>query len=207
MVTALFLDGEKVDTLSTEETGVVVLDRSPFYAESGGQVGDRGVLRAGPVCFEVTDTQQQGSTLLHTGVLTEGELEVGTRVSAQVDADRRGATVRNHSGTHLLHAALRAVLGEHVVQKGSLVAPDRLRFDFSHYEPVTPTQLAEIEKMVNGWVLANDEAESAEMGLEDALQSGVLALFGEKYDDVVRVMRIGEASRELCGGTPCAALG
>ena len=200
-VTALFLDGQKVEGLSTEESGVVVLDRTPFYAESGGQVGDRGELRAGPVCFQVSDTQKQGDTILHTGVLTEGNLEVGVRVNAQVDPERRGATVRNHSGTHLLHAALREVLGEHVVQKGSLVEPDRLRFDFSHYEPLSEGQLAAIEHMVNDWVLANQPAQAEEMGLDEALKSGVLALFGEKYDNVVRVMQIGEASRELCGGT------
>ena len=200
-VTALFLDGQKVEGLSTEESGVVVLDRTPFYAESGGQVGDRGELRAGTVCFQVSDTQKQGDTILHTGVLTEGNLEVGVRVNAQVDPERRGATVRNHSGTHLLHAALREVLGEHVVQKGSLVEPDRLRFDFSHYEPLTKSQLASIENRVNDWVLANQPAQTQEMGLDEALQSGVLALFGEKYDNVVRVMQIGEASRELCGGT------
>ena len=200
-VTALFLDGQKVEGLSTEESGVVVLDRTPFYAESGGQVGDRGELRAGTVCFQVSDTQKQGDTILHTGVLTEGNLEVGVRVNAQVDPERRGATVRNHSGTHLLHAALREVLGEHVVQKGSLVEPDRLRFDFSHYEPLTESQLASIENRVNDWVLANQPAQTQEMGLDEALQSGVLALFGEKYDNVVRVMQIGEASRELCGGT------
>ena len=200
-VTGLFLDGAKVETLSTEESGVVVLDTSPFYAESGGQVGDRGVLRAGSLCFQVTDTQKQGSTILHTGVLTEGELEVGAEVSTQVDSQRRVAIVRNHSGTHLLHAALRQVLGDHVVQKGSLVEPERLRFDFSHYEPVTDDQLARIEKLVNDWVLSNDQTQASEMSLDEALKTGVLALFGEKYDHVVRVMQIGGASRELCGGT------
>ena len=200
-VTALFMDGQKVEVLSTEESGMVVLDRTPFYAESGGQVGDRGEIRAGALCFEVTDTQKQGKTILHSGVLTEGNLEVGARVNTQVDEKRRRATVRNHSGTHLLHAALREVLGEHVVQKGSLVEPERLRFDFSHYEPVSASQLTAIENMVNNWVLANEPAESDEMALDEALQSGGLALFGEKYDDVVRVMQIGAASRELCGGT------
>ena len=200
-VTALFLDGNKMDRLSTEETGVVVLDRSPFYAESGGQVGDRGELRSGSACFQVTDTQKQGSAILHSGVLTEGELVVGTRVNAQVDACRRGATVRNHSATHLLHAALRQVLGDHVVQKGSLVEPARLRFDFSHYQPLTTAEISEIEKLVNTWILTNYQTEATEMALDDAMKSGVVALFGEKYSDVVRVIQIGDVSRELCGGT------
>ena len=200
-VTAIYLDGEKVETLSTEESGVVVLESTPFYAESGGQVGDRGVLKTRKLCFEVTDTRKQGRTILHTGVLTEGNLEVGTMIGAEVDAGRRQATIRNHSATHLLHTALREVLGDHVVQRGSLVEPDRLRFDFSHHQPVTREQLGAIEKAVNGWVLDNEEAQSTEMALDDALQSGVLALFGEKYDDIVRVIQIGQASRELCRGT------
>ena len=206
-VVGLFSDGEKVDVLSTEEVGVVVLDCSPFYAESGGQVGDRGVLYSKPIRFEVSDTQKQGDTILHFGVVTEGELRLGDKLKAEVDESLRTDTVRNHSGTHLLHAALRAVLGDHVVQKGSLVAPDRLRFDFSHFEPLTPEELADIELAVNQWILANGEAQATEMPLDKALAAGVLALFGEKYDDVVRVMQIGDASRELCGGTHVARSG
>jgi alanyl-tRNA synthetase len=200
-VHALFLNGESVGTLSTEETGIVVVDTTPFYAESGGQVGDRGVFEAGGVCFEVNDTQKRGESFLHSGVVTEGELQIGMTLTGCVDADVRAHTVRNHSGTHLLHAALRCVLGEHVVQKGSLVTAERLRFDFSHESPISPSERVAIERLVNDWVLKNDSATAVEMRLDDALESGVLALFGEKYDDVVRVMSIGDVSRELCGGT------
>ena len=200
-VEALLVGGERVERLRTEDEGVVVLDHTPFYAESGGQVGDRGVLRRGPVRFEVRDTQKQGSTILHVGVVTEGELGVGDRLGAEVDAQARAATARNHSATHLLHAALREVLGTHVLQKGSLVAPDRLRFDFSHSEPVTAEQLARIERRVNEWILANAAAETRVMPIKEAMESGALALFGEKYDQNVRVLSIGPFSTELCGGT------
>ena len=200
-VLALMVDGKRVDALRTEEQGLVILDRTPFYAESGGQVGDRGLLTRGHHRFEVRDTQKQGKTILHAGVVTEGELRVGDKVRTEVDAQARQSTARNHSATHLLHAALRSVLGNHVTQKGSLVAPDRLRFDFSHYEPVTAQQLADIETRVNAWVLANQAAETRVMPIKQAMESGALALFGEKYDDTVRVLSIGDFSTELCGGT------
>ena len=200
-VVGLYLDGDPVDNLSTEEAGVVVLDSTPFYAESGGQVGDHGVLESDGNVFEVRDTQKQGNAILHLGVVTEGSIDKDMMLRAEVDAVRRLHTVRNHSATHLLHAALRSVLGEHVVQRGSLVTPERLRFDFSHGSPVTAEQLLQIETLVNGWVLDNSAAKATEMPIDDALASGVLALFGEKYDDVVRVMTIGDNSRELCGGT------
>ncbi len=200
-VIALFVDGEPTEVIGPEDAGVVVLDSTPFYAESGGQVGDRGVLRKKSARFEVTDTQRQGDVILHIGIQTDGELRVGDPVRAEVDRGRREATVRNHSATHLLHAALREVLGDHVLQKGSLVAPDRLRFDFSHPRPFSSEELAQIERKVNHWVMENSEASASEMPIQDALDDGVLALFGEKYDDIVRVMRIGDCSKELCGGT------
>jgi alanyl-tRNA synthetase len=192
-----------VDALAAGEQGVVVLDRTPFYAESGGQVGDTGVLRgADGARFDVADTAKlSGAFHGHAGRLSEGRLAVGDRVMAEVDAVRRQATVLNHSATHLLHAALRSVLGEHVTQKGSLVAPDRLRFDFSHFQPITHEQLARIEAMVNAQIRANAEAEVHQMDMAEALAFGAMALFGEKYGERVRVLRFGEFSTELCGGT------
>ena len=200
-VMALFRDQQPVDGLNTEDQGIVVLDHTPFYAEGGGQVGDQGVLSIGKSRFEVSDTQREGEAIVHLGVMTEGRLNVGDRVAAHVNQQRRLSVVRNHSATHLLHAALRKVLGEHVVQKGSLVAADRLRFDFSHFEAVTPQQIQAIESQVNAWVLGNDPAQVKLMPLEEAKRSGAMALFGEKYDDPVRVLAIGEYSVELCGGT------
>ena len=200
-VQALFVDGQPVDAIGPEEEGVVVIDHTPFYAESGGQVGDRGVFRAGKSEFEVQDTQRQGQAVAHIGVLTDGKLEVGQSLDADVDANKRRATARNHSATHLLHAALRQVLGDHVQQKGSMVAPDRLRFDFSHFEVVASNELREIEDRVNAWVLDNEVARTELMPLEDAKRSGAVALFGEKYADPVRVLSIGSNSTELCGGT------
>ncbi len=200
-VLALFCDGKPVESLQPEDQGVVVLDRTPFYSEAGGQVGDRGVLANDTVRFEVRDTQRHGAAAAHIGVLTDGELRKGDRLKAEVDAEARRATARNHSATHLLHAALRAILGDHVQQKGSLVAPDRLRFDFSHYEPVRPDQLRAIERQVNEWILSNEAAVTNLMPLDEAMQSGAVALFGEKYEDPVRVLSIGEFSTELCGGT------
>jgi alanyl-tRNA synthetase len=179
----------------------VVLDRTPFYGEAGGQVGDRGTLGREKLRFEVRDTQRHGAVASHIGVLTDGELHTGDRLTAEVDAGARRAIARNHSATHLLHAALRAVLGSHVQQKGSLVAADRLRFDFSHFEPVEADQLRAIERQVNGWILGNDEAVTEVMPLEQAMRSGAVALFGEKYEDPVRVLSIGDFSTELCGGT------
>ena len=200
-ITAVLRDGEEVKRLEPEEEGWVVLDETPFYAESGGQVGDRGGLVADGIGFDVTDTQRHGDAIVHVGVVTGGALATGVVVEARVDADARRATARNHSATHLVHAALRAVLGEHVQQKGSLVAPDRLRFDFSHYEPVARDEIRRIESMVSSWILDNHEARTDVMPLDDARRSGAIALFGEKYDDPVRVLSFGDYSVELCGGT------
>ena len=205
----LFLlhDGEPVDRLRPGESGVVVLDQSPFYAEAGGQVGDRGTLGSEGARFVVSDAQRRGDAIAHYGAVEEGEFARGDTVRAQVDPHARAATARHHSATHLLHAALREVLGEHVEQKGSLVAPDRLRFDFSHYEPVSAEQLRAIERRVNTWVLGNDPARTETMPLAQARESGAIALFGEKYDDPVRVLSIGDYSVELCGGTHVSRAG
>ena len=206
-VAALLKDGESIKALSEGELGVVVLETTPFYAESGGQVGDRGTLKTESGTFNVTDTQKYGSAFAHIGMVKTGNLSVGDTVHAAVDADLRCSTMRNHSATHLVHAALREVLGEHVMQKGSLVNAERLRFDFSHYEPVSAEQLHAIERMVNGWILANDDVETRVMPIEDAKESGAMALFGEKYDDDVRVLSIGPNSTELCGGTHVRRVG
>ena len=202
VITGLFREGEPVERLSAGEDGIVILERTPFYAESGGQVGDRGSLQTAGGSFTVTDTQKQGGGVFaHIGTVEQGTLRTGESIRANVDMQRRRATVLNHSGTHLLHAALRAVLGDHVQQKGSLVEPERLRFDFAHYEPVTPEQLRQIEVMVNAHIRANDAAVTRVMTIDDAMNSGAMALFGEKYDDEVRVLSLGEFSVELCGGT------
>ncbi len=206
-VVALYRDGEPVDELKPGESGSVVLDRTPFYAESGGQVGDTGTLDADGLRFVVEDTQKSGKANLHIGRLDEGTLKIGDTLTAKVDAERRRAIVLNHSATHLMHAALRKILGEHVTQKGSLVAPDRLRFDFSHYEPLTKEQLAGIEALVNAQIRENTAAEVKHMSYDDAVGSGAMALFGEKYDDVVRVLKIGDFSVELCGGTHVSRAG
>ena len=207
-IVALYRGGESCDALEAGEEGLVILDRSPFYGESGGQVGDRGWLNTETARFGVQDTQKKGDgVLVHVGRVEEGALTVGDRVDARVDADRRRATALNHSATHLLHAALREVLGPHVQQKGSLVGPERLRFDFSHFEPVSREQLLTIERMVNREVRANHLVETRIMSLEDAKASGAMALFGEKYADQVRVLRMGEFSTELCGGTHVKAVG
>ena len=207
-IVALYRGGESCDALEAGEEGLVILDRSPFYGESGGQVGDRGWLNTETARFTVQDTQKKGDgVLVHVGRVEEGALTVGDRVDARVDADRRRATALNHSATHLLHAALREVLGPHVQQKGSLVGPERLRFDFSHFEPVSREQLLTIERMVNHEVRANHLVETRIMSLEDAKASGAMALFGEKYADQVRVLRMGEFSTELCGGTHVKAVG
>ncbi len=201
-VVALVRDGHEVEALAAGERGMVVLDRTPFYAESGGQVGDSGRLQADDALFAVEDCQaQRGGAVEHLGVLQEGQLRVGDRVRARVDAPRRVAIMRNHSATHLLHAALRRLLGEHVTQKGSLVAPDRLRFDFSHFEPLTEAQLLEVEGLVNRWILANQDAQIRITTYDDAMRSGAMALFGEKYGDQVRMLSFGDFSTELCGGT------
>jgi alanyl-tRNA synthetase len=200
-VVALFRGKEPVDELKAGEDGQVVLDVTPFYAESGGQVGDAGELTNGDTRFAVTDTQKLGKAHLHVGRLTAGSLKVGETVQATVDGARRQATRANHTATHLLHSALRQVLGTHVTQKGSLVAPDRLRFDFSHYSAVTPDELQRIEAIVNAEVRRNADAETNVMDFDAAVAAGAMALFGEKYEDKVRVLRIGEFSTELCGGT------
>ncbi|HTT07635.1 MAG TPA: alanine--tRNA ligase [Gammaproteobacteria bacterium] len=207
VIRALFAGGKQVHTLAAGATGVVVLDRTPFYAESGGQVGDVGRLRAADAVFEVADTRKQSGVHLHLGQLKLGRLKVGDPVEAQVDAQHRQPTRLNHSATHLLHAALRQVLGKHVTQKGSLVAPDRLRFDFSHSEPVSAEQCREIERLVNAEIRANREVRTRVMPIQKAMESGAMALFGEKYDDDVRVLNMGEFSVELCGGTHVARTG
>ncbi len=201
-IVALFSGKDAVNSLKAGEPGMVILDRTPFYAESGGQVGDRGVLRTAKAEFKVEDTQKRGGGAhAHLGTLVKGELKIGDSVEAQVDEKLRAATVLNHSATHLLHAALRKVLGAHVTQKGSLVAPDRLRFDFSHTQPLKPEELQRIEDRVNEEIRRNAEADVREMGYDDAIQSGAMALFGEKYGSTVRVMKFGDFSTELCGGT------
>ncbi len=206
-VVALLRDGRPVDAIEAGEEAVVFLDRTPFYAESGGQVGDTGELDEQGVRFRVTDTQKYaGQYHGHVGRLEAGSLKRGDRLVASVDAARRGATVLNHSGTHLLHAALRGVLGTHVQQKGSLVAPDRLRFDFSHFQPVTHEELAEIERLINIEVRADHPAEIRQMAMQEALDYGAMALFGEKYGERVRVVKMGD-SVELCGGTHVASTG
>ncbi len=200
-VVALLKGGNVVEALGAGESGEVVLDRTPFYAESGGQVGDTGTLCAAGVRFQVEDTQKRGAAYAHMGRLAEGEIRVGAVLRAEVDAGRRRAIMLNHSATHLLHAALRKTLGTHVQQKGSRVAPDRLRFDFSHPQPVTPEQLETIERLVNAQVRVNSPAETRIMSYEDAVAAGAMALFGEKYEREVRVLRVGDFSMELCGGT------
>ena len=201
-VTALLKGGEQVDRLEEGEEGAVILDATPFYAESGGQVGDQGRIVSDTGVFEVADTQKHGPAHVHSGAVASGALETGQGASAQVDAAQRLDTTRNHSATHILHAALREILGKHVVQKGSLVAPDRLRFDFSHPQQVDDEQLRAIERLVNRKILDNAETDIRVMPLEEALKSGALSLSGEKYDSSVRVLRIaGDFSVELCGGT------
>ena len=201
LVVALLKGGAPVDSLAAGDEGEVILDRTPFYAEAGGQVGDSGELTAAGVRFAVRDTQKRGAAHAHIGTLAEGSIRVGDTLDAQVDGARRQATVLNHSATHLLHAALRQVLGTHVQQKGSLVAPDRLRFDFAHFQAVTPAELTEIERLVNAQIRANAPADTRVMDYEGAVAAGAIALFGEKYDKDVRVLRLGDFSMELCGGT------
>lgn len=206
-VVAMYVNGTEVQALESGTDGLVILDRTPFYAEAGGQVGDQGVLRSATARFEVADAQRQGEAISHVGRLAEGRLQRGDRVRAEVNASARRATARNHSATHLLHGALRSILGEHVVQKGSLVAPDRLRFDFSHFEPLTPTELREIEQWVNEAILTDAEVSTRVQSYQQALEAGALAFFGEKYGEEVRVLAIGPYSTELCGGTHVARAG
>ncbi|MEL1263974.1 alanine--tRNA ligase [Pseudoxanthomonas putridarboris] len=207
-VVALLKGGRPVQAVEAGDEAVVFLDNTPFYAESGGQVGDIGVLAEQGVEFDVTDTQKfAGQFHGHLGRVAKGALKVGDHVVASVDGARRASTILNHSATHLLHAALREVLGTHVQQKGSLVAPDRLRFDFSHFQPVTAAELAEVERRVNAQIRANHEAEVHHMGMQEALDFGAMALFGEKYGENVRVLRMGDYSTELCGGTHVSRTG
>ena len=201
-VLAILKGGAEVDAAAAGDEVQIVLDRTPFYAESGGQVGDVGSLSSGPAArFQVSDTRKLGDAHLHVGKVEAGSFRKGETVKASVDGATRQATVLNHSATHLLHAALRKVLGTHVIQKGSLVAPDRLRFDFSHTQPVTPQELETIERMVNAEIRRNTTGNIRHMPYDAAIQSGAMALFGEKYGDEVRVLSFGDFSTELCGGT------
>ena len=200
-VVRIEVDGKSIEQAEEGEKAAVVLDRTPFYAESGGQVGDTGVLAGEALRFEVHDSQQTQAGRAHIGVVTGAALRLGAELTATVDAKRRRAIVLNHSATHLMNAALRKVLGTHVAQKGSLVAPDRLRFDFSHFEAVSPEDLERIEDEVNQQIRANQPAETTEMPLDEAIAAGALAMAGERYADRVRVLKLGDYSTELCGGT------
>jgi alanyl-tRNA synthetase len=206
-VVALLKNGATVDALQDGDEAEVVLDRTPFYAESGGQVGDTGELTTGSARFAVSDTRKRGAAFSHIGKLAAGALKLGDRVFAHIDIARREHIRRNHTATHLLHAALREVLGAHVQQKGSLVAPERLRFDFAHFQPVTADELRRIERRVNEQIRLNAAAETKSMGYDAAVASGAMALFGEKYGDSVRVLKVGEFSTELCGGTHVSRAG
>ncbi|KTD57712.1 alanine--tRNA ligase [Legionella shakespearei] len=200
-IIALLADGVEVNSVSQGTKSGVVLDTTPFYAESGGQVGDKGMLTGKGFSFRVDDTQKVGQAVVHYGEVLEGSLTVTQMVNAEIDIERRDAIRLNHTATHLLHAALKAVVGPHVQQKGSLVDAERARFDFSHFEAVTPLQIQEIEVMVNNEIRANNEVVTELMDIEAAKRSGAVALFGEKYAEAVRVLTMGEFSKELCGGT------
>jgi alanyl-tRNA synthetase len=207
-VIAILQNSAAIDQLENGDQAIVILDRTPFYAESGGQVGDIGRLSIGEdSVFEVSDTQKQNDIYLHIGHLLSGELGAADPVVASIDEDYRRAVMLNHSATHLMHAALRQVLGDHVQQKGSLVDADKLRFDFSHYQPLEPAEITRIETLVNSQIRGNLETRAELMDMENARNTGAMALFGEKYGDVVRVLRIGSDSVELCGGTHVARAG
>jgi alanyl-tRNA synthetase len=199
-ILALYRQGQPAETLQAGEEGVIVLDKTPFYAESGGQVGDSGKITAGDAVFEVFDTQKQGNLFLHKGKVHSGVFTEGQTCDAKVNAADRRATALNHSATHLLHAALRQILGDHVTQKGSLVNSERLRFDFSHFEPVTPEEIARLEQLVNEQIRLNAPVSAEIMAKDEAVKAGAMALFGEKYGAEVRVLKIGDFSTELCGG-------
>ncbi|EOZ5528210.1 alanine--tRNA ligase [Vibrio metschnikovii] len=199
-VSALFVDGQEVSALSAGDKAIVVLETTPFYAESGGQCGDAGLLRTASGVFKVDDTQKLGNAIAHYGVMQEGVLASSDHVEALVDEKRRNAISLNHSATHLLHAALRQVLGEHVTQKGSLVRAENLRFDFSHLEAMTAAEIKQVERLVNAQIRLNHVIETHVMDIESAKQKGAMALFGEKYDEQVRVLSMGDFSTELCGG-------
>lgn len=207
LITNIFVDGMASEALATADEAVIILDQTPFYAESGGQCGDTGFLITGAGKFEVIDTQKYGAAIGHRGKLVDGTLSVGDTVDAKVDAERRQAIALNHSATHLLHEALRVVLGEHVQQKGSLVRAEGLRFDFSHLEAVKPEELRAVEKLVNEHIRRNHEVSTEIMNIEAAKAKGAMALFGEKYDDNVRVLTMGDFSIELCGGTHASRTG
>lgn len=200
-VVGLFVDGVAVNKLDEGQAGLVVLDKTPFYAESGGQVGDVGFIGTHMASFHVDEVKKQGNTFLHSGKMTAGHIALNQEIEAQIDVVARRDSERNHSATHLLHAALRQILGDHVGQKGSLVAPNRLRFDFSHFEPIPADQLQKIERLVNENIMLNHPVGIQHMDIDAAKQMGAMALFGEKYGDVVRVVDMGEFSIELCGGT------
>ncbi|BET25112.1 alanyl-tRNA synthetase [Limnobacter thiooxidans] len=200
-ITAIYVNGTSVNSMSAGQEGVIVLDQTPFYAESGGQVGDQGDISIGSTLFRVADTLKiQANVFGHHGELVAGELKVGDAVGAQVNQHHRNRTIRNHSATHLMHKALREVLGDHVSQKGSLVDAEKTRFDFAHHSAMTPEQIAQVERLVNEEILANAETQARVMDIESAKNAGAMMLFGEKYGDTVRVLDIG-SSRELCGGT------
>lgn len=207
-ITEIFADGKAVTSLAPGQSGWVILDRTPFYGESGGQIGDTGVIVSTTGArFEVMDTQKQRQAFAHAGTLSGGSLAIGDAVNATIDADRRASIRQHHSATHLLHGALRSVLGTHVEQKGSLVNESYLRFDFSHGEPVTAGQITQIEQWIDQEIRANSPCITEEMSLDKALEAGAMALFGEKYGDSVRVVRLGDRSVELCGGTHVGATG
>ncbi|UQB41576.1 alanine--tRNA ligase [Thiomicrospira microaerophila] len=206
-ILAIYQDGQSIERLDEGQAGLVILDKTPFYAESGGQVGDKGSLTEGMHSFHVNDVQKQGNLFLHLGEVTAGHLVVGQQVEARIDVQARRASERNHSATHLLHAALRTLLGTHVAQKGSLVSADRLRFDFAHFEPISTEQLRQIEQLVNHNIMLNLPVGTQQMDIDAAKQMGAMALFGEKYGDVVRVVDMGEFSIELCGGTHVRSTG
>jgi len=213
VVGALVKDGHEAESLKAGESGAVILNQTPFYAESGGQVGDTGVLSGEGVRFRVTDTQKKaGDLYVHLGTVEQGTLKPGTALQLEVDHARRSSIRAHHSATHILHEALRQVLGDHIAQRGSLVAPDRLRFDFVHQKPITAAELSRVEDIANAVVLENDEVTTRLMALDDARDAGARALFGEKYGDEVRVVSMGRTARdsgsnalgwsvELCGGT------
>ena len=206
-IVALYKEGQPVTELNAGDEGLVILDKTAFYAESGGQVGDTGVLSSNDAQFSVLDTQKYGQAIGHAGRVDSGKLTVNHKITAKIDEERRNAIRLNHSATHLMHAALRQVLGEHVSQKGSLVNDKYLRFDFSHFEAMTPAQIREVEALVNAEIRKNEPIVTELMDLEEAKAKGAMALFGEKYDERVRVLSMGDFSTELCGGTHAARTG
>jgi alanyl-tRNA synthetase len=206
-IQALFLDGKPVQTLEAGARGDVILDITPFYAEAGGQVADTGELRGESASARIVNTQYRGTVISHTAEIVNGKLEVGELVEAAVDLDRRRLTMKNHTATHLLHAALKKIVGPHVKQAGSLVTPDRLRFDFTHFAPLTSAEIQKLEEEVNEWIWRNVTVDTHVMQLDQALETGAVALFGEKYQDDVRVVEVPGFSKELCGGTHVPATG